>query len=296
MPFIREDDGTWRFGSPPPGSNPEYEKAVPAYLTAYDRLFIAAKERSQFEFICAIVHRDKDSNRDPFETTKTTFFGIYKLHEQTSDYVTEVSLSLWLYGHIVEASYPYQLVGDLAGIAAGQRHRLSVFPRDNEGHEISPGRKITQIEKTLQPIGLKVCVKPMRASWNGDLRNAIFHSNYAIVGSDIYLPEVGSSIAIEDAVKRVNRAMAAFESFGNVLNLHRALYTEPVEIDTPIEWSHKPGSKATVVVREGYGPVAIHDTVEDFGVKSPVILGRLYADEIDLVRAGIFKLPRHEAT
>jgi hypothetical protein len=167
-----------------------------------------------------------------------------------------------------------------------------VFPRDDECREISPGRKISHIEDTLQPVGLKVCAKPMHASWKADLRNALFHSNYVILGSNIYLPEPHITMSVEDAMKRVNRTLASFEAFVKVLDVHRSLYTEPVEIDTPVEWSHQPGGRATVVVREGYGPVAIHDTDEDFGIKSPVILGRLYAEEIGLVKSGIFKLPR----
>lgn len=207
-PLRRYEDGTWEWDSPPADTNAEFEKVVPEYLNAYDRLFSAAKKRSEFEFVCALVHIDKNSHQDPFETTKTTFDEIHKLHDKADDYVAEVSLSLWLYGHVVEASYPYQLVGDLASIAAGQRHRLMVFPRDDEGREISPGRKISHIEDTLQPVGLKVCAEPMRASWNADLRNAIFHSNYLILGSHIYLPEPHITMSVEDAMKRVNRTLA----------------------------------------------------------------------------------------
>ena len=53
---------------------------------------IRPRKRSEFEFICALVHIDKDSHQDPFETTKTTFREIHKLHDKADDYVAEVSL------------------------------------------------------------------------------------------------------------------------------------------------------------------------------------------------------------
>ncbi|HUA09847.1 MAG TPA: hypothetical protein VMA98_11325 [Candidatus Acidoferrales bacterium] len=151
--------------------------------------------------------------------------------------------------------------------------------------------KITQIEEIARPIGLKPRIKPLRASWNANLRNAVFHSNYAIIGSDLYLPEEHQTISVEDAMKRANRALAAFEAFVTILDLNRSHYTEPVEVETTLSWARTPGEKATVVVRAGYGAVAVHDTVDDCGVKSPVILGRMTAEELDLVRKGIFLLP-----
>jgi hypothetical protein len=291
--LFRDEDGTWRWKSPPPDTmNAEYAKVLPIYFTAYDRLFIAAKKRSQFDFIAAIVHYDENSNQDPFETTKKTFREVLKLHDNADGYAADV-LSLWLYGHMVEASYPYQVVGNLASISAGQHHQLQVFPRDSKGQEISPGRKRSQIKKTL-PGGLKACVKPMDESWNEDLRNAIFHSNYALVGSDIYLPEKGITMPFEGAMKRVNRAIASFEAFVKVLDVHRSFYPGPIEIEVPPGIAHYPNERATVVVREGYGPVALHSILDNAGIKSPVILGRLYEEEIALVQSGIFKLPAEE--
>jgi hypothetical protein len=290
--LIRDDDGTWQWESPPPNTaNAEYTKVMPIYFTAYDQLFIEAKKRSEFEFVYAIVEFETDANLDPFETTKKTFREMLKLHNQADGYAADV-LALWLYGHMVEASYPYQLIGDLAMIAAGQQHKLQVFPRDSKDREIAPGPKISQIEKILKPLGLKACLKPMDKSWHPDLRNAIFHSNYALVGSDIYLPEKGVKMPFEDAMNRVNRAIASFNAFEGVLNAHRSFYPEPVEIEVPIERARYPNERATVVVREGYGPVALYGTLDDDDddEKTPLV-ARMYAEEFELVRAGIFKLP-----
>jgi hypothetical protein len=83
-PLRRYEDGTWEWDSPPADTNAEFEKLVPEYLNAYDRLFSAAKKRSEFEFVCALVHIDKNSHQDPFETTKTTFDEIHKPRKHRS--------------------------------------------------------------------------------------------------------------------------------------------------------------------------------------------------------------------
>jgi hypothetical protein len=289
--LIRDENGTWRWESPPPDTtNTEYAKVMPIYFTAYDRLFIAAKKRSEFEFLYAIVEFVENSNQDPFETTKRTFREMLKLHDQAEGFAANV-LSLWLYGHMVEASYPYQVVGDLASIAAGQQHQLHVFPPNDKGEEMGPGPKITQIEEILKPLRMKACVKPMREAWHSNLRNALFHSNYALIGSDIFLPEKGIMMPFEDAMKRVNRAIASFNAFEGVLNAHRSFYPESIKIEVPIGRARYPNERATVVVREGYGPVALYGIIDDAGIHPPALIARLYPEEFELVRAGIYKLP-----
>lgn len=291
----RDTDGRFRWLEEPPSSgNTTYTEALPGYMTGYDRLFEAAKTRSEFDFVMALVHHEFDSNSDPFETTKRTFRSISNIHPVLEDYDAEVSLALWLYGHIVEASYPYQIIGDLASIAAGSNHRNPLFSPDSEGNEISPGRKIAELEKLAKAAGLKTSIKPFTDSWNADLRNAVFHSNYAIVGSDIQLLAVRQTLPASAAIARVNRAMAAFEAFVHVLDFHRSRYTAPIQIEAPVYWAHEAGTFATVVVREGYGPAAIYDTVKDIDVESPVIFGRLTMQEMDLVKRGVFLLPRKE--
>jgi hypothetical protein len=292
--LLRDEDGTWRWASPPPDTtNAEYAKVMPIYFTAYDQLFIAAKMRSEFEFIYAIVEFDKNSNQDPFETTRRTFREVIKLHDQAEGYAANV-LALWLYGHMVEASYPYQVIGDLASIAAGQQHQLQVFPRNDKGEEIGPGPKITQIEEILKPLRMKAYAKPMREAWYSDLRNAIFHSNYALIGSNIFLPEKAITMPFEDAMERVNRAIASFKAFEAVLDAHRSFYPEPVEIVVPVGRARYLNERATVIVREGYGPVALYGIVDDAGIHPPALIARLYPEEFELVRAGIFKLPAKE--
>jgi len=288
----RDMDGNWGWlENPPETMNTDYKNALPGYLTSYDKLLTTAKTRSEFDFVLALIHHGFDSHSDPFETTKRTFHAIAATQDRLDDYDVEVSIALWLYGHIIEASYPYQIIGDMIGIATGQPHRNPIFAPDKCGGELSPGRKITEIEDAAKAAGLKRFVKPLRASWNADLRNAVFHSNYAIVGDNLRLLAVGKTLPVSKVLGRVNRAIAAFEAFVNVLDVQRSQYTEPIQIDTPYYWGSSSGGKVMVVVREGYGPVAIYDTVGDIDVASPAIVGRLTAQEMTLVNQGVFHLP-----
>jgi hypothetical protein len=290
----RDDHGNWDYdAAPPPSWNPEYARRLPRYLSAFDKLFLAARRRSEFDFVLALVHHNFDSHSDPFETTKRTIERISLLHAAVEDFETEVTLLLWLYGHIVEASYPYQVVGDLVGIADGNPHGRIVFPKTEDGGELSPGRKITELEEAAAKIGLKSCIKPLRETWNALLRNAVSHSNYAIFGDKIRLTVPGRTFQVSKIVGRANRALAAFEALVTIEARHRATYTAPAQILAPEYFAHEAGTMATVVIREGYGPVAIHSTVADFGVESsPVIIGRMTVEELELVMKGTFLLPK----
>lgn len=286
------ESGEWHFAEEPsPNLNPVYVRDLPRYLTLYDRLFARAKAASEFDFILALVHKPHDSHSDPQETTQRFFRKVISLHEKADDYDVEVVLALWLYGHIVESAYPYQIVADLVGIASGHPHRIPVFQRDPDGGELSPGRKLSQISLSAKDSGLRPCLRPLRESWNAPLRNSIFHSNYSIVGDRIRLVGVGAEWPVSLVVARANRSIAAFEALLLVEEYHRRKYTAPIKILAPVYFAHEPGTTVTVVVREGFGPVAIHSTVKDFDVESPVILGRMTRAELGLVNQGVFLLP-----
>jgi len=90
---------------------------------------------------------------------------------------------------------------------------------------------------------------------------------------------------------RVNKAAAAFEALVNIENHYRRAYVAPLQIEAPEYFAHESGTTVTVVVREGYGPVAIYTTVKDFDTESPVVLGRMTQEELKMVNAGQFLLP-----
>ena len=102
-----DENGNWQWVEPPSSDmNADYAAVLPTYLTAYNRLFTAAKSRSEFDFVLALVHHGFNSHSDPFETTKQTFRAVSDVHVDIFGYDVEVTIGLWLYGHIIEASYP----------------------------------------------------------------------------------------------------------------------------------------------------------------------------------------------
>ena len=54
---------------------------------------------------------------DPYETTIQGISAASRLHNETEDRLAR-HLHLWIYGHIVEASVPYELLGNLASHAS----------------------------------------------------------------------------------------------------------------------------------------------------------------------------------
>ena len=135
--------------------------------------------------------------------------------------------------------------------------------------------------------------RPFFLSRREPYRNAIFHSNYAIFGDNIRLLAAHRTFPVAKIIARANRAIAAFEALVHVENYHRLQYTKPRIIQAPQYFAHETGTTATVIVREGFGPVGIHSTVTDFGNQvQPVIVGRMTNEELRMVRQGRLHLPR----
>src|SRR5436305_582137 len=132
----RSEDGTWVVeldegdAADPDGTNVDFVEALPRYMTALDPAFIQARERSEFQFLLCLlrIRGVKDAGWEPYETTCRAVTSVCAVHRQVEDYEAKQHLALWLYGHILEASEPYELLANLIAVAGGDGFRLERFP------------------------------------------------------------------------------------------------------------------------------------------------------------------------
>lgn len=298
MPLMRdEDDGTWSFqpseedAEKVAESHPSYFDALPRYLTAFDVAFTRAKRANEWEFILSLlaIRGMQDAGWDPYETTLEALESMRKLHDLGRDDPTgQRHLELWTYGHIVEASAPYDLLANMVAVAAGQRYRTNHFPDRQSGAPMSPGEKIARLEQMGQQCGIAGVAAPIREVWNREFRNSVFHADYTLYGSEVRTIRPMRTYDHDAVMTLINRALAYQESIKVLRTFHISSYTEPVVIPVSREFSPDPEERATVIVREGYGVTGVKDawTAEELRAgKIPFQLGRFTREEIELLDA-----------
>ena len=109
--------------------------------------------------------------------------AVTRLHNETDNRVAAWHLSLWVYGHIVEAAAPYDLLANLIHVAKGGEAGMVPFALES-GRLYSPGRK-------LEVIGDGAGDSVIRGSSSSSCRDLApaasqrrwFHADYTIHGS-----------------------------------------------------------------------------------------------------------------
>ena len=137
MPPVRGQNGTWTLviaseadKSTQESSDPSYLEALPRYLTLFDPAFTKAKERSEFAFIQTLlaVRGLQDPGWKPYETSLSAINEICAVHAKAESYTAKRHLELWLFGHAIEASEPYEMLANLIDISQGGTfHKLRAF-------------------------------------------------------------------------------------------------------------------------------------------------------------------------
>jgi hypothetical protein len=198
-------------------------------------------------------------------------------------------LALWLYGHIVEASAPYEVIANLLEVACGSHYAWGTnFPPKKSGAPQSPGEKLAKIRRLADVAGLPDVTLPLQEVWNRHLRNAVFHSDYTIYDDELRLRNPTERIAWADVLSRVNRALAYHGALEAVFQWYIGEYKEPKRIPTSEHFDGHPELEWVVVVREGYGAAGVKDAWdvhdEETG-RIPLRVGQFYPDEVALLNA-----------
>lgn len=240
---------------------PDFIEAFPRYLTLFDPVFEKAQSRNEFEFIMTLlgIRGLQDAGWNPYETTLRAIAKMERVHNDLDDFESSRHLKLWIYGHIVEASEPYELLANLLDLAAGGRYRIARFPNGKNGQPQSPGKKIELLATQAAEVGMPGAMEPLSEIWNRELRNAIFHSDYAFHGHDVRLPGASQIITGDDLEQLTARAAAYHHAMAYLRQVHLASYDEPKVISA--QPFAPPPERAMVIVRVGAGAVGLKDAL-----------------------------------
>lgn len=294
MQLTRDKDGTWsptvegHEQSRVNASHPAYLEALPRYMTALDPAFTRARERCESEFIISLLRvRDtQDAGWDPYETTLRSIPALIKVFGQIDDFEVKRHLQLWIYGHILEASEPYELLANLIDVANGGIFSKDRFPPKRSGQPQSPGEKIDKMKKSAAAAGMSSVVTPLQEAWNRDFRNSIFHADYILYGDEVRTVRPLRTCTCDEVMTLTNRAIAYHEALSKLHQVQIASYMEPVPLNFHPELSKDPEERVVVIVREGYGAVGLKGawTAEQIAAgKDPYLIGRFTMEEINLL-------------
>ena len=230
----------------------------------------------------------QDAGWDPYESTQRAIGAMQKINNGEIDGEASRHLGLWLYGHIMEASEPYEFLANFISVAVGGRFLVDRFPPHPNGSPLSPNIKIKRLEEQATETGMPDVVVPMKEAWNRDFRNAIFHADYSLHGPEVRTIRPTCIYSHDETMTLINSAMAYHEALSVLRKTSIESYTELVVIPCDPEFSGNPDEMATVIVREGFGATGIKDawTVEDLarGCR-PFCFGHFTREESEMMRA-----------
>lgn len=140
MPILKLIEGRWVVVGGIKCRNQVYGDAIARYINCLQPLFIKAREKSEFDFIHTLigVRETQPEGWDPWENTIRVFKCMMKMRRKVKDYETRTHLYLWLYGHIIEAAEPYEIIANLIHIIAGRRFHPENFPNKKHGKALIP--------------------------------------------------------------------------------------------------------------------------------------------------------------
>lgn len=264
MKLLLDDKNIWSYQKTPHRVNPVLRDSLIEYLNYLTPIFDKAKSVCEFEFIFTLlrIRGMQGPGWDPYETTEEVFKYITKIIDKEKDYRPHRHLSLWLYGHIFEASELYEILANLLWVINGERFIVNNFPDKQKGKyktPISPSEKIDRLTQLADKVGLKNNVSFLKSIFNRELRNSIFHSDYSLFNGELRLIKERKIFKNLDFVEIVNKGFAYYMSFSNILRHNIQSYSEPKVIPVHPEFSDDPNETAITIIRKGDGLVGLKD-------------------------------------
>lgn len=290
--FKKDENGIFRPYDIPSSMNKDYIEAVAKYLNCLDPLFEKSQEKSDFEFILTLlrIRGIQSSREDPYENSVLTFDGFMGLKNKLRGNI-RMNLMLWLYGHILESSEPYEIIANLLSICAGGRYRLFNFPkkeyRPKLYRSLYPYEKIEHLDKLSKKANIINATTPIKEFYDRDLRNAIFHANYSVDNGEVILTDPQKMYSRVRTLVLINQALAYHEVIKNLVNSYIESYSESKIIPVSNGFSSDPDEKAIIIVRKGHGVIGLKSTK-----KGSFYLGNQYSYELNYINKGETMLPK----
>lgn len=300
MSFVRHN-GVWTSTEPLPNNSPGYWEGLLDALNDMDPLFFKAQETSDFEFICTLLRFKgmQDAGWDTLETIEYLFDSYTKIREKIKyEGDAKAHFSLFFYGLTVEASEPYEVLANLLNIIEGKRFITHNFPDiPNQRGKLTPQPpidKINQLKSRAKK--LKLHLSFFDKFYDNKLRNAVFHSDFAIHNNEFRIISSGKIYHKKNILQIVNKAQAYIETFFRLYYDYIKSYNEPKVIKVAPNFAHFNDEEAIVIVRKDHGVIGLKDNLTSEQVKNgriPWNLIRYLPYEKKLIEDGVSLLPKN---
>ena len=272
--------------------NQDYGEAIVKYTNILDPIFRKARDINEFDFLFTLwrLRGMSDGGGDPYETSIRTIKDVMQLaNSQVDKLEIQINLSLWVYCHILEASEPYEIVTNLLNICQGGRFNPCWYPpvlqKRGGNRIIAPGEKIMKIKTIAKNAGFINLDLMYSEVYDRDIRNAVFHSDYANDKRGLRIMGPGKSIPWDDVRRLITRGIAYFECITNLYRSYISSYTKPIVIPAPPGFSPAKDEMIRIIIREEYGAVGFRTEATNEQITRGKIIargGRYFADEIKL--------------
>lgn len=297
----RDKNGKFLEGSFPKSFNPVYAKSLIRYLNYLDPLFQKAQEKDEFQFILTLLRYRgvQAAGWDPYENSVNTIDAIMDLEKKVSGEV-KGNIFLWVYGHIVEASEPYETIANLLNIVLGDSYKGWNFPKIKTrwGYRNQyPFEKIAYLEALAKKAKMPDVIEPINEVLDTDLRNAIFHSDYSFYDGEIRLNDPPKIYTKQETLAITNKALAYHEVMKNSIEGYQRSYTKSKAIGVSKSFSRDPDEHAVLIIREGHGVTGMRANWNEKEIKkgkTPWFIGKYLGYEKKLLDKGEVVMPRNK--
>lgn len=258
----RDNDGKLIDKGFPKHFNKGYSEALIHYMNCIEPLFDKAQKKSEFEFILTLLRFRgiQPSEHNPYENSIKTIDALMDIEKKMKGH-ERINIFLWVYGHIVEASEPYETIANLLNIMEGKGFAAWNFPKKKIGKDFyinqSPSEKIRYLETEAKKVGMSEVVNPIKDVLDRDLRNAVFHSDYGVNYGEVILPDPPRIYSRSEVLLLINKALAYHETIKNLINGYIEGYNKSKIIPVSPGFSRNPNEKAVLIVRKNHGLIGM---------------------------------------
>jgi hypothetical protein len=213
----------------------------PDPLDILGQLFVSAREKDEFEYVCALLRiRGMESpGWDRLEETGTLVREMLSLAAAPLLPHTRARLGLLTYCHVVEADPIYEVIENMLRTLEGLRCSIAPFqdlyrrkkPSQDHpfGQSIPPSAKyvVENLCDHARKVAQERVAQLLEWMFHDGVRNAFFHSDYILYRDEFRSREGGLTLSLDELSKIINRGLAFYDGFMQTWREHRRSYKEP---------------------------------------------------------------------
>lgn len=213
--------------------HPALNKYTEEYLEYFGHLFSRAATTSGFNYLCTLLRVEgiTSGHWDAFVEAEEAAMDFSRLLRKMGKGQEKRALrmGLFLYSHSTEMSAPYEIIANLLRCCQDKSYKMYPFAhlvhveKDKtpsifaKRHLPSPIKKINHIKELATICGEERIVEIFNTFFRNDVRNAFYHSDYAISDEEFRIIEGGEigkqTIPLKELSDLLTRCFAFYSAF-----------------------------------------------------------------------------------